>query len=174
MKDDFNSLGNILAGLDTVNLPEGKVLFRGSHEGRRDECTKTPILKGVKYFHSEEHEALQYAQPENPNHMYKRDNAKGVLFRIKLTAPTTLLIFPNQGDIYRRYFSTISEKWPDVLEGEGNSLNPHFWRSFEQTYLFPFVREVKCNNEIAGYTSVGDEFLLDLDAIKFNLECLVL
>jgi hypothetical protein len=174
MSNNIQNFGNILAGLDTLNLPEGTVLFRGSHEGRREECIMTPRIKGVKYFHRKEPEALSYAQRENPNHMYKRDDATGVLFRIKLAASCTLLIFPNQAATYNQHLSAISEKWPNVLESEGNIYNPYWWRSFEQIHLFPFAREAKRNNNIAGYTSVGDEFLLDLDIIKFDLECSVL
>lgn len=158
-----------LRTLETIILPQGALLYRGSHEGRRNEYENKPYINGVKYFDKNKENALRYLKKDNPNSCLPRPGARGRLFTIEIKETTKVIIFPDAGEIYFTYYKEIYAEWPDLRK----SYNNQWFRDFEQKHIFPLIRKVKDDQKLFGITTdqLGDsrEFILDMDRVKFEV-----
>lgn len=164
---------DFFAQLEVTELPAGTKLFRGSFKGWINECFETPQLGGVKYFSRVKECARPWATKENENFVPPKSD--GVVYSAELAEPCKVVIFRNQGALYRENRNRIEEKYPDVLENMTSSWYPgRFWvNNFERLYLMPLIRQAKSDNLIAGYFSgttsdeeSKNEVLLDLNLAK--------
>ncbi len=144
----------------TIELPAGLKLYRGSTRSNPRDDPDRKRITGVPSFAFEKDYALMYANPDpgiHPNHRKMVPGDRSVLFTATLNERCTVIVLPNVGETFNR----------------ANSRGAKCYWTFEKTELLPLARRVLNNKLIAGYIGASDisqarEVILDLELARIT------